>query len=1340
MPTQLPVELLAVIKARNEARQALNQFTNNLNQVSREAAGAEAGFARVSTRTRALTTDLLNVVKALSGGIIAFVALRRVLSTVTAFATYQEAMIGVARTTDLTAGQMDELGRALTDLSTGDIPVAREQLANLAKVGGQLGVRGVRDLRAFTEAVAELEIATGRVLAGEEAGFVLARLLGLTEESFQETRRLASQFALLGDEIRANERAIASTAAELVGVLAPLRLSSEQITVISAALADVGQQPERARTAIQQMFEAIQVGARRGGQALDTLLDLTGRTRESFTEAVESGGSFDLFVEVLEGVRDRVRGSGAEAAVLAEIMEALGINSQRASVVFSALATNVDEFRRLIRLAREEAELFDKGLEDQSKLSRETQRQLEAVNQQLVLTRNSFTALKGAIGSGLGKPFELILKGLRGMFDAMRSVLEASPDFIKTLTALALVVASLIPGVAAFNASLGIVRTALIDLAVATVPGFTKAVGESKANVELLAALARQNLVDGFKLAVSTIRNATAAVLRFVVQAITLQGVLPLLTRALTGVAAALRAVGLANPFGILVGVAVAAGVAIFQVRDRIVEMEGGTVSVSEAFTNVGHNIVRRMKQARDAVALVVTVMGEMAATFSFSLGRRIAAIGERIRKLGLDVDGLGDGIAKFGVLLAASIEFSLIRLGRFDDSVRGLLQAVEALGEGDFDKLREGLGEFISPGDIAEDFRQAIRNVQDVIGAEFKDAGEAAGAALADGVEEGAKDGLSAAARTFLKELEKLRAEDAFLQSIAGLDTIEQEVARFRFELKRQAQEDVAIDIFDPDRTDEEARRVRNAITRTVNARRSQLRAFARADLERQVRDEILTLQKEQELVSASTATREAALRVFDLENEARRLGVKLTVDLKELRQELLELRRREIEVGARARIQEIRDQEQLVGLTRREREVAEQVLELRRDLEAEGASPDQVVRLTEEMRKAAQQAQQAADAASTFGLGLRQGLEDFVEDATRLADEGQRVFDTFVRGLEDTFIEFLRTGEFEWREFVSNLTEEIARIAFRQVLAQVIGIPLQQFLNKVFGPTQQQAAQQAAAQAAQQAAGAAGAVAGQGGQLTQQVEIFGKVVEKQAEIREVSARQQHIELLTEIRIQGQGIIRAIEACCAATRSALSALRSDVQSGHAATQASLEAGFQLVNSTLTAILAELQSLKALNARGFQAQLNQGAGSFSGFFGGTGGGDTVQERRGGVVGPGGPYPLERFRRGGIARQRTVVEFAEGAVPEAFVPVPSGRIPVELRGGAAPPVNVMVSVVNENGDSVEGRVESTRRRPDGTIEAVIRLAKREVARDVVEDGVVGQSITGSLNAPRRVLLR
>jgi len=53
---------------------------------------------------------------------------------------------------------------------------------------------------------------------------------------------------------------------------------------------------------------------------------------------------------------------------------------------------------------------------------------------------------------------------------------------------------------------------------------------------------------------------------------------------------------------------------------------------------------------------------------------------------------------------------------------------------------------------------------------------------------------------------------------------------------------------------------------------------------------------------------------------------------------------------------------------------------------------------------------------------------------------------------------------------------------------------------------------------------------------------------------------------------------------------------------------------------------------------------------------------------GGIMTSRGPMPLRKYAGGGIATSPQLALFGEGSVPEAYVPVPSGRIPVELRGG------------------------------------------------------------------------
>lgn len=74
---------------------------------------------------------------------------------------------------------------------------------------------------------------------------------------------------------------------------------------------------------------------------------------------------------------------------------------------------------------------------------------------------------------------------------------------------------------------------------------------------------------------------------------------------------------------------------------------------------------------------------------------------------------------------------------------------------------------------------------------------------------------------------------------------------------------------------------------------------------------------------------------------------------------------------------------------------------------------------------------------------------------------------------------------------------------------------------------------------------------------------------------------------------------------------------------------------------------------------------------------------------GGVMTSAGPLPLRTYSGGGIANSPQMAVFGEGDSPEAYVPVPNGKIPVEMSGGGGK-VYIGVNVVNEAGDVVQAQ--------------------------------------------------
>lgn len=79
-----------------------------------------------------------------------------------------------------------------------------------------------------------------------------------------------------------------------------------------------------------------------------------------------------------------------------------------------------------------------------------------------------------------------------------------------------------------------------------------------------------------------------------------------------------------------------------------------------------------------------------------------------------------------------------------------------------------------------------------------------------------------------------------------------------------------------------------------------------------------------------------------------------------------------------------------------------------------------------------------------------------------------------------------------------------------------------------------------------------------------------------------------------------------------------------------------------------------------------------------------GGGYASPFADGGIMTADGPMPLRRYARGGIANSPQLAMFGEGAMPEAYVPLPDGRsIPVTMQGGGG---DVVVNVNVESGST------------------------------------------------------
>ncbi|KZE41431.1 phage tail tape measure protein [Microbacterium sp. T32] len=246
----------------------------------------------------------------------------------------QRAFADVRRTAGFDAdtgeiGQLTELRKELVGL-TQKIPETFGKIAETASVGGQLGV-AAEDVAKYTESVTKFSTLSG--IAAEQSGLRLGRLvniLGLNADGYE---LLARSISFAGTESAATEDQILSVAAEIAPYARQVGFAATETVGLATALASLQVPPERARSAIQDMFRAIDGAVTAGGAKLRNYAAISGMTVDQFVAEWKSKPA-DALRAFTEGF------SSVDNATQA--LNQLGLDGQRVAPVLLSLSNNAD--------------------------------------------------------------------------------------------------------------------------------------------------------------------------------------------------------------------------------------------------------------------------------------------------------------------------------------------------------------------------------------------------------------------------------------------------------------------------------------------------------------------------------------------------------------------------------------------------------------------------------------------------------------------------------------------------------------------------------------------------------------------------------------------------------------------------------------------------------------------------------------------------------------------------------------------------------------------------------------------------------------------------------------
>ena len=273
-----------------------------------------------------------------------------------AWSDYDESLVDAMKTTNLTRGEVEELSAELAKLDT---RTSQNDLLDMARIGGKLGITGKDNILEFVRAADQISVALGRDLGDntEDAIREIGKLVDIFD--LQEEYGLEQSMLKVGSAI--NELGMASTANEgyivdftkrLAGVAPNADIAIEDVLGMAATLDKYGQMTETSSTAITQAITGM------FGKTA-TFAKVAKMPVEDFTRLLDEDVN-EAFLRVLEGMRQG--GSGMREVTAA--LNSLQLDGQRATTVLGSLAKHSDELRR-------QQELAKKAFEDGTSASNE---------------------------------------------------------------------------------------------------------------------------------------------------------------------------------------------------------------------------------------------------------------------------------------------------------------------------------------------------------------------------------------------------------------------------------------------------------------------------------------------------------------------------------------------------------------------------------------------------------------------------------------------------------------------------------------------------------------------------------------------------------------------------------------------------------------------------------------------------------------------------------------------------------------------------------------------------------------------------------------------------------
>lgn len=385
---------------------------------------------------------------------------------------YESAFAGVKKTVDETATvSYQKLSDGIRQMAK-ELPASAVEIANVAEVAGQLGIK-TEDILTFSRTMIDMGESTN--LSAEEAATAIAKIANILGLTSDEYGRFGASVVDLGNNFATTEKDIVEMTNRLAAGGKLAGLTAPEILGLATAMSSVGIEAEAGGTAMTQTLTAIgnavSLTTKDSADDLALIAKVAGTTSEEFQKAWKEkpAEALQAFIKGLNTAREQ--GANMDA-----ILMKLGMTGVRQGNMLKSLALSSDKMSAAV-------ERSNQAWKNNTALTNEANKRYETTESQLKMFRNQVTDLAIEFGGPL-------IKALRSGLDAVKPWLTNLADLAKKFSSLSTEQQQNIIKWGLMAAALGPALN-ILGGGVTVVGGFAKAIGGLSKGIGFLSGSIR---------------------------------------------------------------------------------------------------------------------------------------------------------------------------------------------------------------------------------------------------------------------------------------------------------------------------------------------------------------------------------------------------------------------------------------------------------------------------------------------------------------------------------------------------------------------------------------------------------------------------------------------------------------------------------------------------------------------------------------------------------------------------------------------------------------------------------------------------------------------------------